>query len=252
MTEANLSYVFRTFVKNVATDITQVRKDRLPFFREWVRTNYRYVVYRPNLPSVSIYDLAENEQMPTIGINYRYSSIALPQPELYVLSLLCQRYNPKNIFEFGTFEGSTTHHLAIAAPDAQITTLDLDPTDTDDGVIPLNGDDESRIRYVPGQIFQDTPEEERITQVYGNSMTFDYSPYEGQFDMIFVDADHDYEPALSDSLNAFKLLKSKGIIIWDDYTTWPGLKQALEELAVDYPIQHIEGTRLAFLKVGLD
>ena len=249
MSEANLSFVARSFAHNLVADLKQPRTSRLGYMRDWVRSNYRWLVYRPNLPTISIYELC-NDNPPRVDLSFQYSSMTLPPMELYVLSVLCQQYRPKNIFEFGTYKGATTSHLAKSAPTAHITTLDFDPGTSDDGLVHYLPDTDYGRSFKPGQHFHGEPEQERITQVYGDSMKFDFSPYENQFDFIFIDAEHTYEPGISDSLNAFKMLKKKGIVVWDDYSTWPGLKQAVEELSAEYPIVHIAETRLAMMQVG--
>ena len=251
MTEANLSYVAKSFAANVVADIKQPRKRRFGYMRDWVRTNYRWLVYRPNLPSTSIYELCGESSPPRLDISYQYSSMTLPPMELYVLGMFCQWYKPKRIFEFGTYKGGTTLHLARSAPDALITTLDFDPNAADDGLVHYLEDTPYTRHFKPGQHFHGLPEQERITQVYGDSLKFDFTPYHDQFDLIFVDAEHEYVPGMSDSKNAFKMLKkAKGVIVWDDYSTWPGLKQALEELSAEYPIYHIKETRLAMMRIG--
>ncbi len=249
--EANLSYVIRSVVQNVVADVTQPRKRRFTFLREWLRTNYRYMVYRPNLKSVSINDLArQSENMPVIDIHYRYSSMSLPPMELYVLGMLLQQEKPQSIFEFGTYKGGTTLHIAKCSPDSKITTIDFDPGASGDGLVHYNEDTDFPRVFAPGQHFHGTPENERITQIFGDTTTFDFSDHYGKYDFIFIDAEHEYDPGMSDSLNSFKMLKpSGGIIVWDDYSTWPGLKQAVEELSANNPIYHIENTRLAYMRV---
>lgn len=37
------------------------------------------------------------------------------------------------------------------------------------------------------------------------------------FDVIYIDGDHDREPTLADSLYAWTLLRTGGVLIWDDY-----------------------------------
>jgi hypothetical protein len=68
-----------------------------------------------------------------------------------------------------------------------------------------------------------TLEQSRITQLYGDSDTFDYSPYCNCMDLIFVDASHSYSYMKSDSENAFKIPSRNGTIVWDDYTYYQEL-----------------------------
>ena len=58
----------------------------------------------------------------------------------------------------------------------------------------------------------------KIKQLYGNSLTFDYAGLNKKFDAVFIDGDHHYESVKSDTANVFKhLLIKDSIVIWHDY-----------------------------------
>lgn len=50
-------------------------------------------------------------------------------------------------------------------------------------------------------------------------------------DLIYVDAAHEYEPALRDIRSYWQLLSDQGILCGDDYITFPGVTQAVNEFA---------------------
>ena len=59
---------------------------------------------------------------------------------------------------------------------------------------------------------------DNVTHLQGNSQTFDFSPYKGQFDLVFVDGDHHYESVRKDTETAFTLLHNdNSVIVWHDY-----------------------------------
>jgi hypothetical protein len=169
----------------------------------------------------------------------------LPE-EVVAICKLAYCCRPSRIFEFGTFQGGTTLRLA-ANTAAEILTLDLPPRGHPDFMPPRADDPELDVYpETPGVRFLYTPFAARIRQLYGDSQTFDFSPYFEAMDFVFVDACHHYEFALRDSMNAFKMIRPGGIIVWHDYAVWaPGVRQALQEVSQRFPLFHIAGTSLA-------
>lgn len=160
-------------------------------------------------------------------ITYRISN--MDPFELYCLAAIARIRKPRTIFEFGTYDGATTLWLAKNAPDADIYTLDLPPelrgdwekatlTNVDDGGDGL------------GARFRGTPPAARITQLLGDSRSFDFTDYIGEMDLVVVDADHSYECARPDTENALRMLSPRGVVVWDDYG-WPGVVRAVDEAA---------------------
>lgn len=162
--------------------------------------------------------------------------------ELTVLNALVVHFKPHRIFEIGTFDGRTTLNLAAnTSPDALVYTLDLPP-----GTVNLPGGVQS------GERFRGTDVEGRIRPLYGNSFEFDFLPYAGSIDFVFVDAGHEYENVANDSKAAMQLVGDRpGVIVWHDYETIAGVTKALDELiptrAKNERFFRIEGTSLACL-----
>ena len=175
--------------------------------------------------------------------------------ELTLIAAICAARKPATIFEIGTFDGRTTLNLAEnSASDAAIFTLDLPASQIDDTAHPLaSGEDAFVQKSASGTRFMSSPHACRITQLLGDSATFDFSPYRGAIDLVFVDASHAYDYVLADSRTALNLLSPGGVILWHDYGTgdWPGVNQALNELLRTEPclagLQWIEGTSLVVL-----
>lgn len=182
--------------------------------------------------------------------------------ELEIISKLVKLHQPRTIFEIGTFNGRTTLNLAAQSrPEAHVYTLDLPRAGIDSAGLPLVAHDRKYIdKPASGLYFQGSDVASKITQLYGDSATFDYGPFLNQVDFVFVDGSHSYHYVLNDSRVALNLLRGTGIILWHDYVTsgpvhWPGLVQALDELqsgnAAFAGIQHIAGTALAYLQVAI-
>ncbi|WP_068112529.1 class I SAM-dependent methyltransferase [Tropicimonas marinistellae] len=65
-------------------------------------------------------------------------------------------------------------------------------------------------------------------------------------DMIYVDAAHDYDNCKRDLALYFDLLSDDGILLGDDYETWPGVTQAADEFARENGLILV-GTRSKFV-----
>ena len=177
--------------------------------------------------------------------------------ELIAICRLVQKLRPKSLFEFGTFDGRTTLNLAVNAdPDARVFTLDLPAAAIDSAASPIH---RHELRYAKktssGERYRGTDAETRIVQLYGDSGTFDFDPYYGQIDFVFIDASHTFDYVVNDSLHALRMLRpSGGTIVWHDYGRWDGVTAALNQLRVTHEsfaaVAHLDGTTLAVLGVS--
>jgi predicted O-methyltransferase YrrM len=157
--------------------------------------------------------------------------------EIDTICRLVAHHKPRTIFEVGTFDGRTTLNMAAHSPsDAKVYTLDLPPEEVDGTALSIDTGDRKYIgKPKSGTRFFGTDVESKITQLLGDSGSFDLDPYLGKMDFIFVDGSHSYEYVLADSRNALRLLKHRGVILWHDYvrsgpTPWPGVVKAINEL----------------------
>ena len=162
----------------------------------------------------------------------------LPYGERLVLAAICRWLEPRRIFEFGTFTGTTTRLLADLAPEAALETVDLP---ADEMV------HDPWVDEVVGLAFDAPGYAHRIRQHRVNTRNLDYAALEGPWDLVFVDASHEYKDVLHDSRRALEMVSPRGLIIWDDYQpAVPGVVQALNEMqAAGCPIVRIASTRLA-------
>jgi predicted O-methyltransferase YrrM len=148
--------------------------------------------------------------------------IATPLDELAYLALITKACRPSNIFEIGTFRGRTALNFAMNAPDdCTVWTLDLPPAERAPFANVTNPADRAIIHASKtGVDYQDKPEARKIHQLYGNSISFDFSPYAGQMDLVFIDGAHHYEAVISDTRNALNLVKPGGTILWHDFANY--------------------------------
>ena len=173
----------------------------------------------------------------------------------WVLAVLAKHAH--TMFEFGTCTGKTSYLWAVnSPPDARITTLTL-PPESRDVLASREGTDEVAIAIAAGEsvctdfLYSGTEAEAKVTQMFGDSMTFDETPFLGQCDLIFVDGAHSYSYVVSDTAKALRMLRPGGVVLWHDY--YPGHVDAqiwgpnmhLEGLVERMPLVHLEGTAIA-------
>ncbi len=177
--------------------------------------------------------------------------------ELIVINKLVRALKPERIFEIGTFDGRTTLNMAANAPHSAIVyTLDLPESEVASTELAIALGDERYIKKdASGSRFRGTMHEGTIRQLLGDSAKFDFSPYRGQIDLVFVDGAHSRDYVLNDSLRALEMLpEGGGVILWHDYGDWDGVTLALNELDSDHKdfrgIKHIAGTTIACLVKG--
>lgn len=158
-----------------------------------------------------------------------------PLLDVLILGRIVQQHQPQALFEFGTFDGRTSLNLiANASASAHLHTIDIQ---------------EQKCR------FEQTPFAARITRLVGDSRTYDFSPYEGKMDLVFVDADHNYKGVRHDTGVALKLLQARGgVLIWHDYgPNCAGVTQALNEFFRNDPLfataRRFEDSTLVMLTV---
>jgi predicted O-methyltransferase YrrM len=164
-----------------------------------------------------------------------------------VLCAMAKLLECRNVFEIGTYLGHTTWALARNNPQARVYTLDLPSLDAVPEARYDVTDPEYFVAYNRGIRFAGTPEAARITQLFGDSATFDFSPYRGRMDLVFIDGSHSEPYVLSDTRAALEMLSERGTIVWDDYLYYPGIYKVVNELSASlHPkVFHIVGTRLA-------
>lgn len=191
-----------------------------------------------NLPAKSLDEIFPgiDAQLVSVPVSevFRARDMVVPLAELLTLAAICRHRQPRRVFEIGTYTGSSTLVMAMNLPDeSEIVTLDLEPSE------------------LVGSVYRGTKHASKIRQLYGDSLKFDYTPFNGSIDLVLVDANHSYDFVKADSEKAFALLRPGGVIIWDDYrwleihSECSGVTLFLNELQKTRPIYSLAGTRFA-------
>ena len=175
--------------------------------------------------------------------------------ELLIICSFAKEHAVKAAFEIGTFNGRTALNLSLNMPkDANVYTLDLPSDEVANAAGVLDRGDIHYVRnHSPGELFARWADASgaRITQLLGDSASFDYGPYRNAVDLVFIDGAHSYDYVKRDTESALSLLRNgKGVVFWHDYDACIGVINAVDELNRSHPeynIRHIEGTKLAYM-----
>jgi len=195
----------------------------------------------------------------TASFSERLVRVVLPEqrtPVLLdsaVLLALAKLIRPKKYFEFGTYLGIETLNMAANLPeDSHIYTLDLD----EEAFRNLQQDVHDRplsLEHFANRdqlAFLNSPYESRITRLLGDSNAFDFARFAGQIDMVYVDGGHDVRTMISDTSNAFAMLRSDRLAcaVWHDYgnAKYPQVEEYLSELSETRAMFHVEESMMAF------
>jgi len=202
------------------------------------------MLFHPGIGSLELRQLPAADvpiQMLSISADYG----GMPAQDLYALLRIVQWLQPRRIFELGTFQGTTTAHLALNSA-AEIYTLDL-PRELASDLQGYAARDLAllQMRAEIGTAYSPFNSDGRIHQLFADSRSFDYQPYSGTMDLVLIDACHVLEYVMSDSQNAFRLLSEKGAILWHDFGNSRDVMRVLRKLAKKSPIADLEGTALA-------
>jgi SAM-dependent methyltransferase len=221
-------------------------RGRSDFIRDWLRFPLTHLASKAleGVPVATIPELFPGAELGPISI----SPGSLDQQiwhvrldEEVLIGLAVKAVGARRIFEIGTFEGGTTLFLAEKAGEgAEVFTLDLPA---------------SQFAWTWTEIgtrFRGAAVEPRIKQLSGDSLEFDFSPYDGSIDLVFVDAAHDYWHGIADSRTALKLVRPGGVVLWHDFDQhFPELVHAIIEATAGLPLRRLgNNTSLGFLRAA--
>jgi hypothetical protein len=191
-----------------------------------------FLSYRKFLPECDAQDVVPRFSETEIRIKQSpLGTWSTPLADVFVLLKAALGFESKRILELGSYRGDTARLLAEnTGPDTLICAVDVDE------------------RH--GASYRGLPIESKIRRKTGRISPALFDPAE-KFDLIFVDADHDYASVMNDTAVAFKVLADPGVILWHDYNQEAyfhglcGVPEALNETARNRPICAVRGTWLA-------
>jgi hypothetical protein len=197
--------------------------------------------------------MGRRESSLQLRFDSRYGNINLL--ESIALSHIVHAAEPRTVFEIGTFDGFSTYHLAKnSGKDTRIYTLNLPVEEgaaenfSPYSLIEYQGDSsthaELRDRGL-GSIYKTSDVAYKVTQLFGDSLTYDYTAFVGKVDLIFIDGGHSFRHVTTDTDNALRMVSDRGIIVWHDFNTQHrDIHRFLRHLGRGKKLYHIIDTRL--------
>ena len=170
-----------------------------------------------------------------------------------ILLALAKLVQPATYFEFGTYLGvQLLNVVANLPPAARVYTLDFDP-DSASKAQQHESDRPLTLEHLQSQdslAFVNSSYASQVTRLYGDSNLFDFSPFFGRIDLMFVDGGHDLRTLRSDSENALRMLSPDrpSCVSWHDYgnPVYPHLKTYIDELSAKREIFFVQESMIAF------
>jgi hypothetical protein len=163
-----------------------------------------------------------------------------------IVAALAMLLESETIFQIGPDRSDTAPLLAHNLPGARLFVLDETAAFPDQSN-PGTTDRLYRLPLGPYGGPDPAGRTSRVTHLSGDSFTFDFVPYSGKVDLLYIEGSRRYSHIGSDTEAAFGLLSDLGTIVWDGYAGDAGVYAYVNEIAssLDRPVFHILGTRLA-------
>lgn len=211
------------------------------------------------IKKIGLFDLQKMAQKEGANIFIKFGSSYgnINLAESLAISCIVHFFKPFKIFEIGTYDGFSTYHLAMNSMDAaEIYTLNLpiDANQSDNSIEQRSmtdyyGDNLTHLELQKrgvGTIYKTCLQSIKVKQLFGDSLSYDFSPYKGLIDLFFIDGGHSLECVAKDTENAMNCLSANGIIIWHDFNIQHrDIYNFLMKLSKKHKLFWIENTRLA-------
>lgn len=124
---------------------------------------------------------------------------------------LAKQINARNIFEYGTAAGNTVANLCKYT-EAHVTTLNAVEGETSGNYRTFDLDTQQI-----GSVYRKYGFADRVTQVFGDSMKYVPEAHtSGSYDLVIIDACHDFEYVINDFLSIYNLVSDEGYLLFHD------------------------------------
>jgi predicted O-methyltransferase YrrM len=191
-----------------------------------------FLKYRKYLPECEASDIVPNFSGTEVCFSQApIGNWSTPLIDVFVVIKAALGFQSQRILELGSYRGDTARLLAEnTADNVAICAVDISEQHGDS----YRGKDVAR----------------KITRKVGR-ITTDLFAENEKYDLIFVDADHDFTSVMNDTEVAFKVLAEHGVILWHDYRQdsyfhgMCGVAEALNHFSKDHAIYAVHGTWLA-------
>ncbi len=161
-------------------------------------------------PVIDMDQLVDPEQICHLGPMTFLDGGSLPT-DMMLLAGLAEGIEDCSYFEIGTWRGESVANVASRAESCYTLCL----TDEEMRSMGMHENTIASHRYFSKDL-------KNVTQLRGDSRSFDFATLNQKFDLIFIDGDHHYDFILSDTRNVFKhLVHDKSIVVWHDYGFHP-------------------------------
>lgn len=202
----NLKLLF-PFIKFCFTNTSRLLKNLYNFTRNMQKENYTIKKYnlKQGLQSIDIMNFIQDKSHSVSNFTYLNGSSHIT--DIILLKSLASRFESCDYLEMGSWRGESIVNVAEVAN--KCISVSLSEQEMRDRNYNMS---QVEVRNLFSKNIKN------ITNIEHDTLTFDFSPFYNSFDLVFIDADHQYNAILSDTINAFKLLKNENsIIVWHDY-----------------------------------
>lgn len=164
---------------------------------------------KKQLPTIDFQDLLTDSN-PTLNTFSFLGGGSLPT-DIMLLKNVCKQIPECSYFEIGTWRGESVINVSKNAKECY--TLNLSKKNILDLGLP--------VKYADLHGFY-SKNQENITHLFGNSLTYDFGKLNKKFDVIFIDGNHKYNFVKNDTAKVFEhLIHENSIVIWHDYAYDP-------------------------------